>query len=490
MHIHILGICGTFMGGLAVLAQAAGHRVTGCDQHVYPPMSTQLEAQGIELISGFGVEQLDFMPDLFVIGNVVSRGNLLMEEILNRGLPYTSGPQWMGEHILQDRWVLAVAGTHGKTTTASMLAWILEDSGYAPGFLIGGIPLNFGVSARLSGEVDRCQRSAFFVIEADEYDTAFFDKRSKFVHYRAKTVVLNNLEYDHADIFPDLAAIENQFHHLVRTVPGIGRLVINALEPALHRVISRGCWSEIEWFGRGEPAAGSPAKMFDSTHQASTAWSLKTHENGSFDVFFGDLLQGTVEWNLGGEHNRMNAISAIAAARHVGVLPAQAIGSLRQFQNVKRRMELRGCVRNISVYDDFAHHPTAIATTVAGLRRQMKAGRIIAVLEPRSNTMKLGVMKQALPDSLVDADLVFGYGPVVKTNAAGASADGLSWDLADALAPLGAKAQAFDDLSLMVREIARAACPGDQVLVMSNGSFGGVHQKILDALGLISTHRM
>ncbi|MBC7574647.1 MAG: UDP-N-acetylmuramate:L-alanyl-gamma-D-glutamyl-meso-diaminopimelate ligase [Herminiimonas sp.] len=461
MHIHILGICGTFMGGLAVLAKSAGHRVTGCDLNVYPPMSTQLEAQGIALISGFGPEQTDLNPDLYVIGNVVSRGNPLMEEILNRGLPYTSGPQWIGEHILQQRWVLAVAGTHGKTTTASMLAWILEDAGYAPGFLIGGVPLNFGISARLAGD-DRA--SPFFVIEADEYDTAFFDKRSKFVHYHAKTAVLNNLEYDHADIFPDLSAIETQFHHLVRTVPGIGRVIVNAREPALKRVMARGCWSETEWFGATEGTADS------------TGWTLQTHDDDSFDVGFGGALQGTVHWRLGGEHNRMNALAATAAARHVGVPPAQAIASLAQFENVKRRMELRGTVNGIAVVDDFAHHPTAIATTVAGLRKQVGAARILAVLEPRSNTMKLGTMKQALPGSLADADLVFGYG------AKGNGKESLGWDLGEALAPLGAKAAAFDDLGLLVRAIVQAARPGDHVLVMSNGGFGGVHQKILDAL--------
>jgi UDP-N-acetylmuramate: L-alanyl-gamma-D-glutamyl-meso-diaminopimelate ligase len=456
MHIHILGICGTFMGGLAVLAKQAGHTVTGCDSNVYPPMSTQLEAQGIELIQGFDPAQIGLAPDLYVIGNVISRGNPLMEEILNRGLPYTSGPQWIGEHILKDKWVLAVAGTHGKTTTASMLAWILEDAGYAPGFLIGGVPLNFGISARLSGPASD---SMFFVIEADEYDTAFFDKRSKFVHYRAKTAILNNLEYDHADIFPDLAAIETQFHHLVRTVPGIGRLVVNRREAALQAVLARGCWSETEWFGV----------------QDGDGWALTTHADDRFDVAFNGVAQGTVDWALGGEHNRMNGLAAIAAARHVGVPPAQAIAALGRFGNVKRRMELRGKVGGIAVYDDFAHHPTAIETTVAGLRKQIGAARILAVLEPRSNTMKLGIMKQALPDSLRGADLVFGYG-------AGGGKDALGWNLADALAPLGDKAQSFDELERMVQAIAGAARPGDHILVMSNGGFGGVHQKILDAL--------
>lgn len=457
MHIHILGVCGTFMGGLAVLAKAAGHTVTGCDANVYPPMSTQLEAQGIKLIEGFGPEQISLNPDLYVIGNVVSRGNPLMEEILNRGLPYTSGPQWIGEHILQGKWVLEVAGTHGKTTTSSMLAWVLEDAGYDPGFLIGGVPMNFGISARLSASG---KESSFFVIEADEYDTAFFDKRSKFVHYRAKTAILNNLEFDHADIFPDLAAIETQFHHLVRTVPGIGRVIANAREESLQRVIKRGCWSDIEWFG----------------NEDQNGWAITTHDDGNFDVFFNGEKQGTVNWSLTGEHNRMNALAAIAAARHVGVVPAQAIASLGQFENVKRRMELRGVVNDIAVYDDFAHHPTAIATTVAGLRKKVGKSRILAVLEPRSNTMKLGTMKEALPGSLVDADLVFGYG------ASGNGKDALGWDLGEALAPLGDKGRAFNDLNTLVASVAKSAQPGDQILVMSNGGFGGVHQKILDAL--------
>jgi UDP-N-acetylmuramate: L-alanyl-gamma-D-glutamyl-meso-diaminopimelate ligase len=460
MHIHILGICGTFMGGLAFLAKQAGHKVTGCDANVYPPMSTQLEAQGIELIEGFGPDQIALAPDLYVIGNVVSRGNPLMEEILNRGLPYVSGPQWIGEHILRDKWVLAVAGTHGKTTTSSMLAWLLEDSGYSPGFLIGGVPMNFGISARLAGEGG----SDFFVIEADEYDTAFFDKRSKFVHYRARTAVLNNLEYDHADIFPDLSAIETQFHHLVRTVPGNGRLVVNADEPALQRVLARGCWSELEQFGRG-PGTGA----------AQAEWTMIEHDDDSFDVLHKNQVQGTVRWSLSGRHNRLNALAAIAAARHVGVAPAQSIASLAAFGSVKRRMEIRGVVNNITVYDDFAHHPTAIATTVAGLRKKVGSARILAVLEPRSNTMKLGTMKQALPGSLSEADLVFGYG-------AREGKDALGWDLGEALAPLGPRAAAFDDIDALVSAVTKAARPGDQILAMSNGGFGGVHQKLLLAL--------
>jgi len=453
MHIHILGICGTFMGGLAVLAKQAGHRVTGCDDNVYPPMSTQLEAQGIELIKGFSPEQIELNPDLYVVGNVVSRGNPLIEAILNRGLPYTSGPQWIGEHILRDKWVLAVAGTHGKTTTSAMLAWILEDNGYAPGFLIGGVPMNFGISARLSGQESD---SPFFVIEADEYDTAFFDKRSKFVHYHAKTAVLNNLEYDHADIFPDLGAIETQFHHLVRTVPGIGRIIVNDDQDSLKRVVARGCWSEQEGFGQ----------------DAGAEWTMNEHEDGSFDVLFNGAAAGTVQWQLSGRHNRSNALAAIAAARHVGVPPAQACASLAGFENVKRRMEVRGVVNGITVFDDFAHHPTAIDTTVKGLRQKVGAARILAVLEPRSNTMKLGAMKDALPGSLDEADLVFGFGSVAA----------LGWSLGDALAPLGARATSFEDLDALVAAIAAAARPGDQILVMSNGGFGGVHQKILAAL--------
>jgi UDP-N-acetylmuramate: L-alanyl-gamma-D-glutamyl-meso-diaminopimelate ligase len=474
MHIHILGICGTFMGGLAVLAKEAGHRVTGCDANVYPPMSTQLEAQGIELIQGFGPEQTDLQPDLYVIGNVVSRGNPLVEEILNRGLPYMSGPQWIGEHILRHRWVLAVAGTHGKTTTSAMLAWILEDAGYAPGFLIGGVPMNFGVSARLGGQNGD---SNFFVIEADEYDTAFFDKRSKFVHYHAKTAILNNLEYDHADIFPDLAAIETQFHHLVRTVPGIGRLVVNGDEPALGRVLQRGCWSDKETFG-GVRTDGAASPGTDGPD-----WTMDEHLDGSFDVLFKGKVEGLVQWDLTGLHNRYNALAAIAAARNVGVPIAQAATSLGSFQSVKRRMEVRGMVRNITVYDDFAHHPTAIATTVGGLRQKMGnsvatglgtsgGGRILAVLEPRSNTMKLGAMKDALPGSLRDADLVFGFG----------SEEALGWSLADALAPLGKIATSYDQLDALVHAVSHAALPGDHIVVMSNGGFGGVHQKILDAL--------
>lgn len=455
MHIHILGICGTFMGGIAVLAKAAGHKVTGCDANVYPPMSTQLEAQGIELIEGFDPAQTALNPDIYVIGNVVSRGNPLMEEILNRGLPYISGPQWLAEEVLQGKWVLAVAGTHGKTTTASMLAWILEYAGLAPGFLIGGVPQNFEVSARLPGVArqDGNSVSPFFVIEADEYDTAFFDKRSKFVHYRPRTAVLNNLEFDHADIFADLAAIETQFHHLVRTVPQQGLIVANGREQSLQRVLARGCWTPVEFFG------------------ADSGWQARdVGADGSFDVVYRQQVPGRLSWDLLGEHNRMNALAALAAARHAGVAAVTGIEALAQFRNVRRRMEIRGMVNGITVYDDFAHHPTAIATTVAGLRARVGAARILAVLEPRSNTMKLGVMKAALPDSLAEADRVFCY------------AANLGWDVQEALAPVQQKSAVFDDLEQLVAAIAQAAQPGDHILVMSNGGFGGIHQRLLDRL--------
>ncbi|MFC3148944.1 UDP-N-acetylmuramate:L-alanyl-gamma-D-glutamyl-meso-diaminopimelate ligase [Piscinibacterium candidicorallinum] len=452
MHIHILGICGTFMGGVALLARAAGHTVTGCDAGVYPPMSTMLEEQGIALTEGYGVEQMALKPDVFVIGNALSRGNPLVEAILESGAPYSSGAQWLSEHVLQGRWVLAVAGTHGKTTTTAILTWMLEHAGMKPGFLIGGVPQNFGVSARM-GETD------FFVIEADEYDTAFFDKRSKFVHYRPRTAILNNLEYDHADIFADLAAIETQFHHLVRTVPASGRLVVNGTEESLARVLARGCWSERELFGT------------ESDWQA-----VNVAADDSFDVVFRGQTLGRVFTDLTGAHNRMNILAAIAAARHVGVDPAAAIESLKTFKSVKRRLELRGTVRGVAVYDDFAHHPTAIDTTVAGLRKRIAAGeRILAVLEPRSNTMKLGAMKAALPGSLQGADRVYGYGATEGKHA-------LGWDLAGALAPLGDRAAAFSDLSQLVEAVVRDARPGDHVLVMSNGGFGGVHDKLLEAL--------
>ena len=453
------------MGGIAAIARQAGHCVTGCDANVYPPMSTQLEAQGIKLIEGFSPDQLlqfETMPDLFVIGNVVSRGNPLMEAILNQGLPYISGPQWLGEQVLYGRHVLAVAGTHGKTSTSAMLAWILEFNGYQPGYLIGGVPLNFTVSARL-GE------SQYFVIEADEYDTAFFDKRSKFVHYRPRTALLNNLEFDHADIFADLAAIETQFHHLVRTVPSDGLLVVNGEEPALASVLTRGAWAPVERFGQ----------------EASNEWSLISQAGDGFIVCKSGQEVATVKWapdsGVMGRHNQLNALAAIASANHVGIAPADSARALAQFKNVKRRLETIGDANNITVYDDFAHHPTAISTTVDGLRRRVGQARILAVLEPRSNTMKLGVMKAQLPGSLEQADQVFAYG-------ANAGKESLGWDLAEVLSPLNTKEQgkahAFDDLDALVNAVAKEAKPGDHILVMSNGGFGGVHQKILKAIGV------
>jgi len=449
MHIHILGICGTFMGGLAALAREAGHKVTGCDAGVYPPMSDQLRALDIELIEGWGADQLALKPDLFVIGNVVSRGNPLVEAILDAGLPYTSGPLWLAENVLQGRHVLAVAGTHGKTTTTSMLAWILEKAGLEPGFLVGGVPQNFGVSAKLG-------KGNPFVIEADEYDTAFFDKRSKFVHYRPRTAVLNNLEYDHADIFPDLAAIETQFHHLVRTVPATGRLVVNAREESLQRVLERGCWSEVVRFGTRKETPGA----------------LRARgEPHAFDVLRGSLKIARVDWQLLGEHNQLNALAAIAAAEHVGVAPDIAGKALSSFENVRRRLELRGEAGGVKVYDDFAHHPTAIRTTVNGLRRKVGMERILAVFEPRSNTMKLGAMKAQLPWALEEADLSFCH------------QGNLGWSAKEALAPMGDKAIVTDTIEALIAAVRKAARPGDHVLCMSNGGFGGIHDKLLTALG-------
>jgi UDP-N-acetylmuramate: L-alanyl-gamma-D-glutamyl-meso-diaminopimelate ligase len=447
MHLHILGICGTFMGGLALLARAAGHRVTGCDANVYPPMSTQLAAQGIELVEGWGADQLALKPDVYVIGNVVTRGTPLMEEILNRGLPYVSGPQWLKENVLAGRWVAAVAGTHGKTTTSAMLAWILEHAGLAPGFLIGGVPDNFDVSARLPGTAE-----GFFVVEADEYDTAFFDKRSKFLHYPARTAVLNNLEFDHADIFPDLDAIETQFHHYVRTLPGNGLIVVNGADDAIARVLARGCHTPVERF------------------DAADGWSTGTQHADGFDVLWKGESLGRVAWPLIGAHNQSNALAAIAAARHCGVAPAQSIAALGAFEGVKRRMELRGVAGGVAVYDDFAHHPTAIATTLAGARTRADGARLIAVIEPRSNTMKLGVMKDRLASSLAQADRVYCY------------TGGLKWDAGPALAALGTKAAATDDLNRLVETIAADSRRGDQVVIMSNGGFGGIHDKLLARL--------
>ena len=448
------------MGGLAALAREAGHKVTGCDAGVYPPMSDQLKALGIELMEGFGVEQMQLKPDLYVIGNVVSRSRLpsgepkfpLMEAILESGAPYTSGPQWLSEHVLQGRHVLAVAGTHGKTSTTSMLAWILEADGLKPGFLVGGVPLNFGVSARL-GKVAAGHARNYFVIEADEYDTAFFDKRSKFVHYRPRTAILNNLEFDHADIFDDLPAIERQFHHLVRTVPSLGRLVVNGLETSLTRVLAQGCWSEVRSFG----AAVSDFSAIGEPHH--------------FEVLRHGQKLAEVKWDLGGVHNQLNALAAIAAAEHVGVAPEVAAQALASFQNVKRRMEVRGTVAGITVYDDFAHHPTAIRTTLDGLRRQIGKGqRILAIFEPRSNTMKLGTMKSQLPWSLEQADLSFCH------------SGGLDWDAHTVLAVMGNKAQVAASIDELVNQVMSHVQAGDHLLCMSNGGFGGVHERLLNAL--------
>ena len=465
MHLHILGICGTFMGGLAAIAREAGHKVTGCDASVYPPMSDQLQALGIGLVEGFDADQLKLGADVHVIGNVVTRGNALMEAILDAGATYTSGPQWLAENVLRHpthpRHVLAVAGTHGKTTTTAMLAWVLDQAGLQPGFLVGGVPLNFGISARLGSVATGTGAGggAPFVIEADEYDTAFFDKRSKFVHYRPRTAILNNLEYDHADIFPDLTAIETQFHHLVRTVPSTGRLVVNSREVALDRVLARGCWSELQRFGARKEEPGA----------------LRARgEPHAFDVLRGSLKIARVDWALLGEHNQLNALAAIGAAEHLGVAPEVAAAALASFQNVRRRLELRGTVPNpagdIKVFDDFAHHPTAMRTTINGLRRKAGLARILAVFEPRTNTMKQGDMKAQLPWCLEEADLAF----CLQGN--------YGWSAADALAPMGALATVADSVDALVAAVAKAAKPGDQVLVMSNGGFGGIHDKLLAAL--------
>ena len=442
------------MGGIAALARAAGHRVTGSDQNVYPPMSTQLAALGIELTEGYGAEQLEPRPDVVVVGNVMRRGLPVIEALLDRGMPYVSGPEWLARELLADRWVLAVAGTHGKTTTSSMLAWILEHAGLEPGFLIGGVPGNFAVSARLGG-------GTFFVIEADEYDTAFFDKRAKFVHYRPRTAVLNNLEYDHADIYPDVESIQRQFHHLVRTVPGSGRIIWNADDARLREVLAMGCWTPLESFAR---AGGAQAD-----------WSARPLGAAADYATFEVLEQGrpcaTVRWNLMGAHNMENALAAIAAARHAGVPVHESIEALGSFQGVARRMQLRGEVAGVRVYDDFAHHPTAIATTVDGLRRRVGAGRIIAVLEPRSNTMRMGVHRDALAGSLAAADEVWLYIP----------AD-LGWDATPVLAALRCRAHGRGDVNLLAKDLAASLHPGDHVLIMSNGGFGGLHEKLLAAL--------
>ena len=447
MKIHILGICGTFMGGIALLARAQGHEVTGADSNVYPPMSTMLAEQGVAIIPGYLPQDLPADADAIVVGNVMKRGLDVVEYMLDHNLPYTSGPQWLGEQILRERWVLAVAGTHGKTTTASMLAWILEYAGLQPGFLIGGVPENFGVSARL-GE------SPFFVVEADEYDTAFFDKRSKFVHYHPRTVILNNLEYDHADIFPDVQAIKTQFHHLMRTVPSSGLAVVNGGDAHLKETLAMGCWTPVETFADGDWRA----------HYLQA-------DGSEFQVFFKEQAQGVVRWELLGEHNVNNALAAIAAARHAGVPVAHAVEALAAFKGVKRRMQLRGVVRDVAVYDDFAHHPTAITTTLAGLRAKVGAARIIALLEPRSNTMRMGTHKAQLATALQAADVVLLYQP-----------QGLGWDLADVVAQIGDKAELVQDIDALAAQVAQLAGAGDHILVMSNGGFGGIHDKLLAGL--------
>ncbi|QZX83968.1 UDP-N-acetylmuramate:L-alanyl-gamma-D-glutamyl-meso-diaminopimelate ligase [Metapseudomonas otitidis] len=448
MHIHILGICGTFMGSLAVLAKELGHRVTGSDANVYPPMSTQLEAQGIELMQGYDPAHLEPAPDLVVIGNALSRGNPAVEHVLNKGLPYVSGPQWLADHVLQGRWVMAVAGTHGKTTTTSMLAWVLEHAGMSPGFLIGGVPQNFGVSARLGG-------TPFFVVEADEYDSAFFDKRSKFVHYRPRTAILNNLEFDHADIFPDLAAIERQFHHLVRTIPGEGLIIHPTAESALVRVLGMGCWTPVQTTGEG------------GQWQAR----LLSEDGSRFEVLFEGQVAGTVDWSLTGQHNVANALATLAAARHVGVVPELGVAALSAFQSVKRRMEKVAEVRGVTVYDDFAHHPTAIATTLDGLRKRVGDAPVIAVIEPRSNSMKLGAHRDGLPDSVKLADQVFWYAP-----------PNLGWDLAATVAGSSVPTRVCDSLEAIIEGVKALAVPGTQVVIMSNGGFGGLHGKLAQAL--------
>ncbi len=448
MHIHILGICGTFMGSLAVLAKEAGHRVTGSDANVYPPMSTQLEAQGIELTQGYDPAQLDPAPDLVVIGNALSRGNPAVEYVLDKGLPYVSGPQWLAEHVLQGRWVLAVAGTHGKTTTTSMLAWVLEHAGMSPGFLIGGVPQNFGISARLGG-------TPFFVVEADEYDSAFFDKRSKFVHYRPRTTILNNLEYDHADIFPDLVAIERQFHHLVRTIPSSGLIIHPTAETALVRVLQMGCWTPVQTTGA------------DGQWQAR----LLAEDGSRFEVLFDGEVQGTVNWELTGQHNVANALATLAAARHVGVVPGMGVAALSEFRSVKRRMEKVAEVRGVTVYDDFAHHPTAIATTLQGLRARVGSERIIAVIEPRSNSMKLGAHRDGLPDSVTGADSVIWYAP-----------PNLGWDLAGTAAACQVPAVVCDSLEAIIARVQAELDGPTHVVIMSNGGFGGLHGKLAAAL--------
>jgi UDP-N-acetylmuramate: L-alanyl-gamma-D-glutamyl-meso-diaminopimelate ligase len=456
VHVHILGIGGTFMGGIAAIARAAGHRVTGSDRELYPPMSTQLEALGIGVVAGYEAAQLEPAPDIVVVGNVMTRGQPVIEALLDSGLPYASGPEWLSREVLKDRRVLAVAGTHGKTTTASLLAWILTHAGLDPGFLIGGVPENFGVSARLGS-------APYFVIEADEYDTAFFDKRAKFVHYRPRTLILNNLEYDHADIYPDVGAIQRQFHHLVRIVPGTGRIVWNAADARLAETLAMGCWTPLEGFARDTGSAGA-------------LWTARPAADAGdfshFEVLEAGRAHGSVRWGLIGAHNMENALAAIAAARHAGVAVPHASAALGEFRGIARRMQLRGEAGGVRVYDDFAHHPTAIATTIEGLRGRVGAARIIAVLEPRSNTMRMGVHQHTLAPALAGADEVWLYTP----------AD-LGWDARAALSALGARVRSAADIDVLARSLAHAARPGDHVLVMSNGGFGGLHGKLLAELG-------
>ena len=450
MHVHILGICGTFMGGIAAIAKAAGFRVTGSDLNVYPPMSTQLESLGIEIVQGYAADQLELNPDIVVIGNALSRGVAVVEALLDRGMAYTSGPQWLADYVLRERHVIAVTGTHGKTTTTAMLTWILEQAGLEPGFLVGGVPGNFDTSARFG-------KAPFFVIEADEYDTAFFDKRAKFVHYRPRTVILNNLEYDHADIYPDVASIRRMFNQLLRSVPGGGRLIVNAHDAELKTTLEMGCWTPRENFAIG----------------GGVDWSahIRPGVSGRFTVSLQNRPVGEVAWDLLGEHNVMNALAAVAAARQAGVAPAQALQALREFRGVKRRMEVRGVVGEVTVYDDFAHHPTAIDTTLRGLRARVGNARIIAVLEPRSNTMKMGVHRDHLAPSLITADLAWFYAP----------AD-LGWDLKGAVATMGERARFADNVDTLACSLAAEALPGDHILIMSNGGFGGLHEKLLAAL--------
>lgn len=448
MHIHILGICGTFMGSLAILAKQLGHKVTGSDANVYPPMSTQLEEQGIELMQGYAPEHLQPAPDLVVIGNAMSRGNPAVEYVLDRGLPYTSGPQWLADHVLQGRWVLAVAGTHGKTTTSSMVAWLLEEAGMQPGFLIGGVPQNFGISARLG-------TSDFFVVEADEYDSAFFDKRSKFVHYHARTTILNNLEFDHADIFPDLAAIERQFHHLVRTIPNNGLIIYPQAESALKRVLDMGCWTPVQ------------------TTNDPSVWHAKLlAEDGShFEVWFANAKVGEVQWALTGQHNVNNALAAIAAAQHVGIKAEYAAQSLGRFKNVKRRMEKVAQIHGITIYDDFAHHPTAIHLTLEGLRKHVGDEPIIAIIEPRSNSMKLGAHREGLAESAALANQVIWYAP-----------DNLGWDLASTVAHATNPTQVLASLEAIIEQVKSQVKDKCHIVIMSNGGFGGLHGKLAKAL--------